>query len=157
MRSDKPASSKFKRVSTDFPNLAVLTKSATPGEIHATYVHVSVGNNSLGETVTAFYLTGSLKAPTVFLVDIEHAFAGDGNKICLLTTEVLLLAATGKLAKSKKLREWTSRNAVLLLTFLTEIALTNGETAAEALLNIFSKRINKQEADNFAEESDTEK
>ena len=58
MRSDNPAGSKFKRVSTDFPNLAVLTKSATPGEIQATYLHTCVGNKSLGETVATFNLEG---------------------------------------------------------------------------------------------------
>ena len=36
MRSGELAGSKFKRVSMDFPNLAILTKSATPGDIQAT-------------------------------------------------------------------------------------------------------------------------
>ena len=86
MRSDDPDGSKFKRVSTDFPNLAVLTKSATPGEIQEMYAHVSVGNKYLGETVTAFALAGYLKAPTVISIDTERAFAGDGKNIRLLTT-----------------------------------------------------------------------
>ena len=46
----------------------------------------------------------------------------------------------------KNLQDWTDRNAVRLLQFLTEIALTDGETTAEALLNIFDERINEQEA-----------
>ena len=33
MCSYEPAGSKFKHVCTDFPNIAVLTKSATPGYI----------------------------------------------------------------------------------------------------------------------------
>ena len=56
--------------------------------------------------------------------------------------------------KSKKLRDWTSRNAVLLPPFLTYIVLANGETAAEALLKIFSKRIKKKEAENYIEDTD---
>ena len=49
MCSDEPAISKFKRVSTDLPNLEILTKSATHGEIQATYMHASVGNKSFGK------------------------------------------------------------------------------------------------------------
>ena len=79
MRSEKPTGSKFKRVSTDFLNLVMLTKSATPGEIQATYAHASVGNKSLGDTVTAFSLARSLEAPTVASIDIKRAFASDGR------------------------------------------------------------------------------
>ena len=102
MRSDNPAGSKFKRVSTDFPNLAVLTKSATPGEIQATDSHRCVGNKSLGETVATFNLEGYLKVPTMVSINIDRAFAGDGEKIRLPTTEVLLRAAPNDLAKTKK-------------------------------------------------------
>ena len=55
-RSDDPSGSKFKRVCTDLPNLAVLNKSATSGYIQVTYRHTSVGNKSLGKTSTAFAL-----------------------------------------------------------------------------------------------------
>ena len=106
--------------------MAVLTKSATPGDTQVTYAHASVGKNPLGETVTAFALVGSLEASTVVLIDIKLAFAGDGEKIRLLTTEVLLRAATVELAKPKNLWYWTSRNTVLLLPFLTETVLTDG-------------------------------
>ena len=79
MHSDKLAGylagSKFKRISTDFPNLAILTKSATSGDIQSTFAHASIGNNFLGETVTPFALTGSLEAPTVVLINIEPSFA----------------------------------------------------------------------------------
>ena len=156
MRSDKPASSKFKRVSTDFPNLAVLTKSATPGEIQEMYAHTSVGNNTLGKIVTAFALARSFEATTMILINIERAFAGDGEKICLPKTEVLLHAAADEPTKSKKFRDWKARNSVLLPQFLTEIELTYGENTVEVLLRILTKRINDQEAENAEEESDTE-
>ena len=119
-------------------------------------MHASVGNKSLGKTVTSFALAGSLKAPTVVSIDIKRAFAGDGEKICLLKTEVLLRASTVKLAKYKKLQDWTSRNAVLLMPFLIEIVIADGKTAAEALLKIFYKRINEKEAKNASEDSDME-
>ena len=90
-------------------------------------------------------------------IDIKRAFASDGEKICLLATEFLLRAATGKLAKSEKLRDWKARNAVLLPTFLTEIALTVRETTAEALLKIFIEWITKQETEKAAEASDVDK
>ena len=156
MRSDDPASSKYKRVSTYLPNLVVITKSATPGEIHATYVHASVGNNSLGETFIAFALTGSIEAQPVVSINMDCAFAGNGENIRLPTTEFLLRAAAGKPVKSKNLRDWTFSNAVLLPPFLTDIALPDVETASEALLKISAERINYQEGDNAAEDSDAE-
>ena len=62
---DEPSGSKLKWVCTELPNLAVLTKSATPGDTQVTYAHASVGKNPFGETVTAFALAGSIKASTV--------------------------------------------------------------------------------------------
>ena len=91
------------------------------------------------------------------LIDIKHAFAGDGNNIRLPETDFLLRAAAGELAKLKKLRDWMARNAVLLPPFLTDIALTVRETTAEALLKIFSKMTTKQEVENAAEESEADK
>ena len=61
-------------------------------------------------------------------------------------TEFFLHANAGELAKLNKLRDWTSRNAVLLPPFLTDTVLDNRETAVEALMNMFSESINKQEA-----------
>ena len=156
MCSDKPAGSKLNRVITDFPNLAVLTKSTTPGEIQAMYVHTSIRNKFFGEMVTNFVLEGSLEASTVVSIDIERALARNGKKVHYLTTKVLLLAATGKLAKSKKLREWMARNAVLFPPFLTDTALNDRETTVEALLKIFTDRINNQEVENAADELDAE-
>ena len=60
MLSDEPSGAKFKRVCADFPNIVLLTKSATPGNIQVTFVHVFVGNKSFRETFTAFTLAGSL-------------------------------------------------------------------------------------------------
>ena len=63
MRSNDPSGSKFKRVTTDFPDMEILTNSATTGEIQATYMHMSIWNKSLGKTATDFALAGSLKDP----------------------------------------------------------------------------------------------
>ena len=151
MHSDDPDISKSKRVRTDFYNLVLLTKSTTPGEVQATYAHVSIGNKPLGKKVTTFALAGSPKTPTMVSINIERAFAEDSKKICPARMEVLFCAATGELAKSKKLGDWTARKAILLPSFLTEIALTDRETTAEALLKIFAEKINKQEAENAAD------
>ena len=99
MRSDKLAGSKFKHICKNFPNMAVLTKSSSPGYIQLTYVHASVGNNYLGKTVTAFPLAGSLKAPTVVLIDTKLTFIVNCKNILLQTTEFLIHTNTGDLAK----------------------------------------------------------
>ena len=83
-----------------------------------------------------FALAGDLSSPSVIPFNIEIAFATDGEKICLPSAEVLLRAAAGDLARSKKQRDWTSRNAVLLPPFLTEAAILHGESDAGELLNI---------------------
>ena len=93
MYSDKPARSKFKWVCTDFPNLAILTNSVTPGEVQVAYAHVSVGDKSLRETVVSFVLEGSLEATTVVLINAEHAFSDAGKNIHLPTTEFILCTA----------------------------------------------------------------
>ena len=70
MRSDEPVDSKFKRVCTYLPNLAVLTNIATHGDIQVTYEHASIGNKSLGKKVSDFALEVSPEAITMVLVDI---------------------------------------------------------------------------------------
>ena len=60
MHPNAPDGSKFNSVCTDFPNLAVFTKISIPRDIQLMYVHASVRNKSLGKTVTAFALAGSL-------------------------------------------------------------------------------------------------
>ena len=117
-------------------------------------MHVSVGKKSLGKTVTNFSLAGSLDTIAMVSVDVKRNFSGDSKKICLQTTEVLLRAASGDLAKSKKLRDWKSRNAVLLLPFLTEAVVADRETAAEALLKTNSEKIQENGAKNTPEETD---
>ena len=141
MCSDEPAGSKFKRVFTDFPNMAVLTKSTTPGDIQVTYFHSYVGNKSLGEMVTDLSLEVYPKAPTMVSIEIKYNLFNDGEKIFLPTTEVLLRATSGNLSKSKNLRDWTSRKAVLLPPFITKTVVADGKTVMEALLKIFSERI----------------
>ena len=126
MRASKPDADKFKNVCEDFPNLAILTKSSTPGEIQLTFGHAAVENKSLGESVVAFALAGDLISPSVISFNIDIAFAADGEKIRLPIAEVLLRAAAGNLARSKKQCDWTTRNAVLLPPFLKEAAILHG-------------------------------
>ena len=73
MRASKPAMDKFKRFCKDCPNLAILTKSATPGEIQLMFGHAAVGNKSLGEFVVAFVLTGDLSLRLVPSQDVLFA------------------------------------------------------------------------------------
>ena len=46
MRASKPALDKLMNVCKDFHNLAILTKSCTPGEIQLMFGHATVGNKS---------------------------------------------------------------------------------------------------------------
>ena len=80
-----------------FPNLGILTKSSTHGEIQLTFGHTAVGNKSLGESVVAFALAGDLGSPSVISFILEIAFATDGENIQLPIVEVLLSAASGDL------------------------------------------------------------
>ena len=89
----------------------------------------------------AFALAGELSSSSVISFNIKIAFAADGKKIRLLIAEVLLHTAAGDLARSKKQRDWTSRNAFLLPPFLTEAAILHGESDAGKLLNIFARSI----------------
>ena len=143
MRASKPAVEKYKRVCKDFPNISILTKSATPGEIQLTFGHAAVGNKSLGGYIVNFDLLGDISFSYIISLNIKTVFAADGNKICLLIAEVLLRSAPGDLARSKKQRHWTPRNAVLLLPFLAEAAILHGESYAGELPNVFSRSITK--------------
>ena len=126
MRASEPATKKYKRVCEYLPNLVILTKSATPGEIQLTFGHTAVGNKSLGESVVAFALAGYLSSPSIIFLKIKIAFATDGNKIRLPIAEFLLCAAAINLACSKKQRYCTPRNAILLPPFITEAAILHG-------------------------------
>ena len=93
MRASELSAEKYKRMCEDFPNLAILTKSATPAEIQLTFDHSAFVNKCLGESVVAFSLAGNLSSPSVISLKIEIAFAADGSNIRLPIAEVLLRAA----------------------------------------------------------------
>ena len=138
MRTSEPANEKYKKVCDYFPNLVILTKSATIGGIQLTLAHTSVGNKSLGESVTAFALVGSLNSTSIVSIDANIAFAMDGDRIRLPIYEVLLCAATGNLARSKNQRDWTPLNTIFLLPILMEAEIFDMETSMEDLLKIFA-------------------
>ena len=98
MRASEPAADKYKNVCEDSPNLSILTKSSTPGEIQLTFGHTAVGNKSLGESVVAFALAGDLGSPSIIYFNIEITFSTDGEKIRLPIAEFLLRATTCDLA-----------------------------------------------------------
>ena len=102
MRASEPAAKNYKNICEDFPNLSILTKSATPGTVQLKFDHTAVGNKSLGESVVAFSLAGDLSSPSVVSLKIDIDFAADGDKIRLLIVEVILRAADGDLACLKK-------------------------------------------------------
>ena len=114
MRASEPAAKNYKNICEDFPNLSILTKSATPGTVQLKFYHAAVGNKSLGESVVAFSLAGDLSSPSVVSLKIDIDFAADGDKICLLIAEVLLRAVVGNLARSNKQQYCTLCYAVLL-------------------------------------------
>ena len=90
MRASKPAAEKYKTVCNDFPNLAILAKSATPGKVQLTFARATIGNKSLEESAVAFALVGNLDSPSVVSININIAFTTECDKIRLPITEVLL-------------------------------------------------------------------
>ena len=138
IQASKPATEKFKDICTDFPNLDILTKISTPGEIQLIFRHSTVRNKSLGETLQSFALSSDLASSSVISFNLENAFAPEGEKTRLPITEALLRAAAGDLKGSKKQRDWQSLNAVLLPPFLTEGVILHGEYDAGELLKIFA-------------------
>ena len=98
IRASNLATDKSNNVCKTFTNLAILTKSSTPGEIQLTFGHAAVGNKSLGDFVVDFALTGDLRSPSAILFNIEIAFSADGEKIRFLIAEILLPAAPNNLA-----------------------------------------------------------
>ena len=147
---------KYEKFCKDFPNITILTKSAMPGEFQLMFGHATVGNNSLGGSAMALALAGYLSSPSSVYVKIDIAFAAYGDKICLPIAEVLLRATAGNLARSKKQRDWTPHNAVLLLPFLAEAAILHGESDAGKLLNIFACSITEwaKEGENTSRKDD---
>ena len=144
MRTSKSAAKKYKKVCDEFPNFAILTKSAMPGEVQLTFAHMTVGNKSLEESVVAFALAGDIDSPSVVSINMDIAFETEGDKICLPITEFLLRSAAGDLVRSKNQRDWTPRNAVLLPPFLTEAAILNLESDAGELLKIFAQSVTER-------------
>ena len=90
IRTIKPASDKFKCVCEDFPNLAILIKRASPGELQLMFAHTYIGYNSLGVCVSAFALEGSLEAPKFVSIEANISFSNAIEKIHSPITEVLL-------------------------------------------------------------------
>ena len=90
MRTRELAREKFKPVCEDLPNLAILTKSAIPGEFQLKFAYASIVNKPPGESVTALSLVGSLEAPEVVSINYNIAFANAGDKIKIPVTKVLL-------------------------------------------------------------------
>ena len=101
MRTIDPDRNKFKHVCRYLPNISILTKSATPADVQLRFVHESVGNKSLRGSVAVFSLAGLLEVLSVVSIDINIAFAIDGDNIRLPITKVILSAAAGDLARSK--------------------------------------------------------
>ena len=80
IRASVPAKEKFKNICDDYPNLAILTKSSTPGEVQLTFGHSMVGNKSLGESLQDSALAGNLGSPSVISFNLEIAFAPEEEK-----------------------------------------------------------------------------
>ena len=105
---------------------------------------MSIGNNSIGETVTASALVGSTKATTVVLINAEHVLSESGKNIRLPTTEFFLRTAAGDLSMSKNLCFRVALNDVLLQLFPIEAAILEGEIEAAELLKTFTKKISER-------------
>ena len=101
MRASELAVKKYKKVCKDFPNLAKLTESATPGKFQLTFGHTTFGNNSPGESVVAFALAVNIDSSSVIYINMDMDFVADGDKIRLPITEVLLRNAASDLVRSK--------------------------------------------------------
>ena len=95
----------------------------------------------LGESVTAFTLSGLLDSPSIVSINANIPFAIAGDNTRLPISEVLICAAVGNIARSNKKRDWDPIIYVLLPPFLTKALLLDGETSAEKLLKIFARTI----------------
>ena len=84
MRASKTAAKRYKKVCDDFPNIAILAKSATRGEFQLTFAHVTVGNKSFGGSGVAFVLAGNQDPPSAVSINIDIAFVIEGNKQLIL-------------------------------------------------------------------------
>ena len=141
MSSNETSDIKFKRLCADLPNIAILTKSATPGEVQMSFCHMIIVNNSHRETITTFSLMVSPKFITDVEIDTKRAFTRADDKIRFPTTEVLLCATAGDLVRSKKPHNWVTINAVLLLSLITKAVILDGQAYATEFFKFFSSRI----------------
>ena len=126
----EPDINNYKRVCDNCPNIVILTKGAMQGEVQLTFVHMYVGNKSLGEYVMVFALAGSLDSHSLFSININIVFIVNGDKISLRIADVLLRAAVRNFARSEKQQDWMTHNAIILPPFLTEGAILDKETSA---------------------------
>ena len=154
MRESEPTNKKLKRVWEYFPNIIILTKSITLGKVQLTFVHASVGNRSIGRSVTVCDLAGSLNSPYDVPINSNIAFSITGYKICLPIAEVLLHISVIDLARSKKQRDWAPLNVALLPPFLTEAELLDGDNSAEDILKIYARTITELAAEDDEDDED---
>ena len=110
----------FKHVHGYFSNISILTNSTTPGEVQVNLCRATIGNKSLGRTITVFSLMLSNEFLAVVSVNTKNSFDISGIKIRLPITEGLLCVTTVDLAQYKNLCNWVILSAVLLLPFLTK-------------------------------------
>ena len=101
MRVRNLSAKKYKRVCKDFPNLVILIKSATPGEVQLIFVLAAVANKFLGNPVVDFALAGDLSSSSVISLKIYIAFTADSDKVFLPIAKVILRAAASNLAHLK--------------------------------------------------------
>ena len=160
MCASNPGAEKYKRVCEDFPNVSILTYSATSIVIQLTFGHAAGGNKSLWESVVALLLVGDLSSSSTIFPKTEIAFSVDCDKICLLIVEVFLCAVAADLLRSKKQRIWTPCNTVLLPPFLMEATILHGKLDAGELLKIFARSImewaNEEENTSEADEANND-
>ena len=63
------------------------------------FMHATVGNKSIEESVVAFALAGNIDSPSVVSINMEIDFATEGVNIYLPITEVLLRSTASHLAR----------------------------------------------------------
>ena len=68
-------------VRDNFPNISILAKSPTPGEVQLTFMHVYFRNKFLGGSIAALSLAGLIDSPSVVSVDFNITCAMDDDKM----------------------------------------------------------------------------
>ena len=139
-----------------FPNLSILTKSATPSKVQLNFAHTSVGNKPFGEYFTDFALIVLLEEPAAVSINDDIAFYNVKKYIRIPITKVLLRATVGNFTRLKKQRDWVALKAVLLPTFLMKATILDRKMSAANLLKVFSKCISKNGTEEEEEKSSEE-